>query len=77
MIFIFIISEFTAGQKSRGKKTRDIKYIKFFIREIAFLGSFSQFKNWFLAIFEIAKKMEFGQKKILLEIDLFDFTSFF
>ena len=37
---------------------------------------FSQFKNWFLAIFEIAKKMEFAQKKFR-EIDWFDFTSFF
>ena len=43
-------------------------------------GSFklvSRFKNWFLAIFEIAK-MELGEKKFFFrQIDLFDFTSFF
>ena len=38
------------------------------------LYTFTQFKNRSLAIFEIAKKMEFGKKKNL--IALFDFTSF-
>ena len=38
--------------------------------------TFSQFKNWFLPILEIAKKNHFG-KKNFREIDLFDFTSVF
>ena len=38
--------------------------------------TFSQFKNWFLAIFEIATN-GVRSKKIFGEIDLFDFTSFF
>ena len=36
---------------------------------------FFQFKNLFLAIFEIAKN-GIWSKKIICEIDLFDFTSF-
>ena len=45
-----------------------------FFREIAF-WQFSQFKNGFLAIFEMAKN-GIWSKKIIHEIDLFDFTSF-
>ena len=53
------ISPFHGGpenfKKSRQKKIHEIKKK---IHETAFLAvlNYSQFKNWFLAIFEIAKK---------------------
>ena len=40
--------------------------------EIAFLAVFPSLKIAFLK----SQKMEFGQKKIIREIDLFDFASF-
>ena len=48
------------------------------IKKFVFLAllNFSQYKNWYLTIFEITK-MEFWQKNFFGEIDLFDFTSFF
>ena len=51
-------------------------YVNFF-GEIVFLVvlNFSQFKNYFLAIFEIAKNGIWSKK--CHEIDMFDFTSFF
>ena len=42
-----------------------------------FFLTFSQFKNSFLSIFEIAKKWHSVKKIFFREIDLFDFTGFF
>ena len=60
--------------KNSRQKTREIKYINQF-HEIAFLAVLYFFPVQiidFLAIYEI----EFGQKKIIREIELFDVTSF-
>ena len=52
-------------KKSRQKNSWN-QIIQFFFVKLHF-WHFSQFKNWFLAIFEIAKKkMEFGQKNYSL-----------
>ena len=59
----------TVGQKIK-KKVQAKKLVKsnkakkFFFREIAFwqFQSFSQFKNWFLAIFEMAKNGIWSKK---------------
>ena len=66
-------------KKSLAKKTCEIKRIKIFFREIAFLAVINFFlvKEIDFWLFLKLQKNEFQSKKFFREINLFDFTSFF
>ena len=70
------------GSTQRARKFKKVQAKKLvksnksnFFREIAFLAVLN-FKNLFLAIFEIAKN-GIWSKKFFVKLILFDFTSFF